>query len=428
MSTAQSKNLNIEVLTQLFLRPYLPAKVICEELNIKKAELAKTYSFVRSFYKSKEFFTYSPYSYLINVLEQLSQNAEKTLTILRGERPFPQLDNLELFISDRCNANCRFCYRRGSTYHHNEKTLIPSDYAQLINNFADLNGRNLDISGGLEPLLSHSLLSILKTGIKRKLNIHLYTNGITLGNDKKITEQLMKIKKVRISLNSTNRKNYKEVMGVDKFDQVLENLRQFVETKKESKSNVQIGVGVAIFEQNYKCVPKALEIVQKLNLDFIDLRAVESTDVKRLTKGQRTELEFMLNEVRLKKMRNEFGALTVTIGDNFNAIINPETDRWKYAKKDLIKELWHFRITVTPDGKVYALNLIGQPSREDNRFLLGKIGPKSDLSSVLKREINIPWDESSLLAHDNTLLLALSKVASDLDFGINLDENPFYWK
>ena len=221
--------------------------------------------------------------------------------------------------------------------------MIHSEYAQLINNFADLNGRNLDITGGLEPLLSHSLLSILKTGVKRKLNIHLYTNGIALGNDKKITEQIMKIKKVRISLNSTNRKNYKEVMGVDKFDQVLENLRQFVETKKETKSNVQIGVGVAIFKQNYKCVPEALEIAQKLELDFLDLRAVEVTDVERLTKGQRTELEFMLNEVRRKKMRNEYGALTVTIGDNFNAVINPETDCMEICEKRFNKRALAFQ-------------------------------------------------------------------------------------
>jgi TDP-4-amino-4,6-dideoxy-D-glucose deaminase len=428
VSNIQSQNLNMAVIKQLFLKPYLPAKEICKEFEINKTELTKAYDFIRSFYKSKELFAYSPYSYLINVLGQLSKNAEKTQTILRGERPFPPADSLELFISESCNAKCKFCYRNGNLYQNKERALTSSDYAQLINNFADLNGQNLDISGGLEPLLSSSLQSILKTGVERKLNVYLYTNGITLGNDKEITQQLMKIKRVRISLNSTNSKNYKEVMGVDKFEQVLENLRQFVGTKRKTKSKVQIGVGFAIFKQNYTCIPEALEIAQKIGLDFLDLRAVEVTPVERMDQQQRTELQFLLNEVRRKKMRNEYGALSVSIADTFNAIINPETDCMNYVKKDLIKELWHFRITVTPNGKVYALNLIGQPSREDDRFLLGKIGPKSDLSSILTEKIDIPYDENSLLAHDITLLMALSKVASDLEFGISLEENPFCWE
>ena len=427
LSNAQSQNLNLKVIKQLFLKPYLPATEICKEFGISKTELIKTNAFIRSFYKSKELFTYSPYPYLVNVLGQLSRDAERIKTILKGERPLPPSDSLELFISEYCNAKCKFCYRNDNLYHHKDKTLTNSEYAQLINNFADLNGQNLDVTGGLEPLLSPSLLGILKIGVERKLNVHLYTNGIALGNDRKITEQIMKIKRVRISLNSTNSKNYKEVMGVDKFEQVVENLRQLVETKRKTKSNVQIGVGFAIFKQNYTCIPEALELAQKLELDFLDLRAVEVTNVERLDQQQRTELQSILNEVRRKKMRNEYGALNVSIADTFNTVINPENDCMKYVKEDLVKELWHFRVTVTPYGKVYALNFIGQPSREDDRFLLGQIRENKDLSSILSNGKNIPYDENSLVAHDLTLMMALSKIDSDLEFGINLEENPFNW-
>lgn len=427
LSNAQSQNLNIKVIKQLFLKPYLPASEICQEFGISKTELKKTNDFISSFYKSKELFAYSPYSYLVNVLGQLSKNAERLQTILKGERPLPPSDSLELFISESCNAKCKFCYRNENLYDHKDKTLTNSEYAQLINNFADLSGQNLDVTGGLEPLLSHSLLGILKTGVERKLNVHLYTNGIALGNDRKITEQIMKIKRVRISLNSTNSKNYTEVMGVDKFACVVENLRLLVETKRKTKSNVQIGVGFAIFKQNYSCIPEALILAQKLELDFLDLRAVEVTSVERLEQNQRTELQFILNEVRRKKIRNEYGQLNVSIADTFNAAINPETDCMKYVNKDLVKELWHFRVTVTPHGKVYALNLIGQPSREDDRFLLGKIREDKDFSSILSNEKSIPYDKNSLLAHDMTLMMALSKLYSDLEFGINIEENPFNW-
>lgn len=427
LSEAQSRNLDIELIKHLFLKPYLPVAEICRKFGISKTALAKTNDFVRSFYKSKELFAYSPYPYLVNVLGQLSKDAERTQTILKGERPFPLSNSLELFISESCNAKCKFCYRNGNLYQHKEKTLTDSEYAQLINDFADIGGQNLDITGGLEPLLGPSLLSILKTGVERKLNVHLYTNGIALGNDRDIVEKIMKIARVRISLNSSNSKNYKEVMGVDKFERVVENLRQLVETKRKTKSNVQIGVGFAIFKQNYTCIPEALELSQKLELDFLDLRAVEVTNVERFDQQHRAELRSILNEVRRNKMRNAYGTLKVSVADTFNTVIDPENDCMKYVKRDLVKELWHFRVTVTPYGKVYALNFICQPSREDDRFLLGHIRENRDLSSILSNGKNIPYDENSLVAHDLTLMIALSKMASDLEFGISLEENPFCW-
>jgi TDP-4-amino-4,6-dideoxy-D-glucose deaminase len=424
--SVRAENLDIQVIKRLFLKPYLPAVEICSELGVGKTELKKIYDFIRSSQKSKELFAYSPYPYLVNTLGQLSKDGERVQKILRGEKPFPLSDSLELFISESCNAKCNFCYRNNNTYHHHDKVLSTSEFAQLINEFADLNGQNLDISGGLEPLLSPSLLGVLKTGIERKLNVRLYTNGIALG-ETDITEQIMKIQRVRVSLNACSSKSYKEIMGVDKFDCVVENLRQLVEAKRKSKSNVKIGVGFAIFKQNYASIPGVLELAQKLELDFLDLRAVEVTSVERFDQQQRMEFKSILTEVRQKKMRNEYGPLSVSVADTFNVVINPETDCMKYVKKDLVKGLLHFRVTVTPYGRVYALNLIGQPSREDNRFLLGKIRRDGDLSKMLSNGKNIPFDENSLLAHDMTLMIALSKLDSDLQFGIKIEENPFNW-
>jgi TDP-4-amino-4,6-dideoxy-D-glucose deaminase len=428
-SSVRSENLNIQVIKQLFLKPYLPAVEICKESGVSKSELKKINNFIRSSQNSKELFAYSPYPYLVNTLERLSKDDERVLRILRGEKPFPLSESLELFISESCNARCKFCYRNGNSYHHRAKVLSTAQYAELINEFADLNGQNIDVTGGLEPLLSHSLLGILKTGIERKLNVRLYTNGIALGDNHDITEQILKIQRVRVSLNACSSKSYKEIMGVDKFERVIENLRRLVEAKRKSKSNVKVGAGFAIFKQNYTSIPEALELAQKLELDFLDLRAVEVTSVERFDQQQRTELKSILTEVKQKKMRNEYGSLSVSVADTFNAVIDPETDCMKYVKKDLVKELLHFRVTVTPYGRVYALNLIGQPSREDDRFLLGKIRQNSAraLSRILSNGKNIPYDENSLLAHDMTLMMALSKLDSDLEFGINIEENPFNW-
>jgi MoaA/NifB/PqqE/SkfB family radical SAM enzyme len=290
-----------------------------------------------------------------------------------------------------------------------------------------MNGQNLDVTGGLEPLLSPSLLEILKSGVRRKLKVNLYTNGIALDNAK-IIRQLVKIHKVRVSLNAADRKSYSEIMGVDKFGRVIENLKKLVEIKRKTKSKVNVGAGFVVFQQNYKSIPKLLTLAQELKLDFLDLRAVESISMKDFNEEQKAELRSILNEVRQKKLLNEYGTMSVSIADTFNEIISAQSDYKKYVEKDLVNALSHFRITVTPHGKVYSLNVIGQPSREDKRFLLGKINPNSDLSSILCNKIKVPYDENLLLAHDITMIVALSKLAADLEFGINLEENPFNWK
>jgi TDP-4-amino-4,6-dideoxy-D-glucose deaminase len=426
LPSVKSKCLNIQVIKELFLKPYLPSSEICKEFGLTKADLRKTNSFIRSSEKAKELSTFTPYPYLIDILERLSKDGERTLRIIRGEQP-PTPETLELFISQYCNAKCKFCFRNGYSYDQEANVLSTPEYIRLINEFADMNGQNLDVTGGLEPLLSSSLLDILKAGVERKLKVSLYTNGIVL-DDTNITRQLVKIQKVRVSLNAVDRKSYREIMGVDKFGSVTENLKKLVETKRRTKSNVKIGAGFVVFQKNYKSIPEALTLAQELKLDFLDLRAVEATNVEDFNEEQRAELRSILTEVRQKKLLNEYGTVSVSIADTFNGIIAPQSDYMKYIKKDLVNALSHFRITVTPHGRVYALNLIGQPSREDKRFLLGKISRNIDLSSILSNKTNVPYDENLFLAHDITLIVALSKLVSDLEFGINLEENPFNWK
>ncbi|MEO6596182.1 MAG: hypothetical protein ABIP94_15650 [Planctomycetota bacterium] len=87
--------------------------------------------------------------------------------------------------------------------------------------------------------------------------------------------------------------------------------------------------------------------------------------------------------------------------------------------------LVHYRLTVTPAGKVFPLNILGQPTREDERFLIGRVGAEQSLASAMKGRKPIPFEPDLLLAHDKTLLIALSKLQADLDFGIGLAENPF---
>ena len=87
--------------------------------------------------------------------------------------------------------------------------------------------------------------------------------------------------------------------------------------------------------------------------------------------------------------------------------------------------LLNYRLTVTPAGKVFPLNILGQPTREDERFLIGRVEAGKTLASALQGRRPIPFEPDLLLAHDKSLIIALSKLKADLEFGIGLEENPF---
>ena len=426
LSNSKTRNIVSGVLRELLMRPYVPSSELCTKFELGKEDLKTVYSLIRSSDIAKKLFEISPYRFLAWVIGRLSEDHERTSKILNGETPFPLAETLELFISQKCNANCKFCYRDGQIY--DEKNVLTSQqYVDVINDFADMHGQNLDVSGGLEPLLSPSIVDVIKAGLSRSLTVNLYTNGIAL-NDPDVIEHLLKINRVRISLNAYDRESYKEIMGVDQFHSVLRNIRNFVEAKRESKSQVKIGISYVASIENYREIFKVIDLAQQLQIDLLGLRSLEAVDNSGFSNKQKAELQSMLGKVRIDNCLGRYGSLSVSVADTFYDVANPGHDYVKYINKDLVNALSYFRITVTPQGKLYALNLIGQPSRGDSRYLLGEVSKGGSLSDMLVNKKKVPFDSRLLLAHDISLMIALSKLDSDLKFGIGLEDNPFIWE
>jgi len=415
----KNKALTVEILRELFLRPYLTSEQLSEKFVISKQDLKEIYFLVRSNREIRDLFEFSPYCYLIKTLEDLTRDGERTLEIMKGQTPSPLSKTMELFISASCNAKCEFCYRNGKIY--DGKIMETRQFLDLINQFADSKGENLDVSGGLEPLLGPSILEVLEEGLNRKLRVTLYTNGIALDKPG-LLDYLSRIDKVRVSLNATERESYRSIMGVDKFDTVKNNLVNLI--KRKGETNSRIGIGFVAYRENYTQIPDAIKLAQQLGVDFVDLRCVHATNIDAFDEKQREELKSILKQVRQAILLGRYGRLSISIADTFN-FIDPGNDLSRNLKRDFVDDLVRYRVTVTPQGKVYALNVVGQPTREDPRYLLGEFNEESSLMNILQNKRNIPFEPDLFLPHDISLIAALPKLKSDFEFGIGLDESPF---
>jgi TDP-4-amino-4,6-dideoxy-D-glucose deaminase len=420
----KDKNSCIKILRELFLRPYCASRELSEKFDMSKDELREAYLFMRSSREIRELFELSPYHYFIRVLNDLVEERGRTLKIIRKEKPFPLTKLMELFISESCNANCRFCYRNGGIY-SGQKVLSNAEFVNIINEFADLQGEYLDISGGLEPLLGPAILDVLRTGIERNLKVSLYTNGIALDKPG-LLDYLLRIDKVRISLNAYDRENYRDIIGVDQFDKVKDNIINFLKAREDSDSKVKIGIVFLVFKENYARIFTVIELAQELGIDFLDLRTIHVTGGGDFSDRQRKELASILRQTKREMISANYGRLSVSIADTFYYIVH-ENSLLKNLRNDYTSALVNFRVTVTASGKIYALNVIAQPTREDPRYLLGEFDGRSNLSDVFESKKDIPFEPELFLPHDISIVGAFSKLGSDLEFGIELQESPFYY-
>jgi MoaA/NifB/PqqE/SkfB family radical SAM enzyme len=415
----RSRELTIGILRELFLRPYLTSRELSAEFGISREDLKEVYSSIRSIGEIRDLFQFSPYAYLIKTLGELAQNGERTGRIIRGETPSPLSKTMELFISTSCNAKCNFCYRDGKLY--DRKAMSTGDFVKLVDQFADLGGENLDVSGGLEPLLSPSIRQVLQEGVDRKLRVTLYTNGIELGKPS-LLETLLKIDRIRVSLNASDKESYRDAIGVDKFETVTRNLAEVI--KQRRGTNPRIGISFLVHTENYGKIFDSIRLAQELGVDFLDLRSVHVTNTRDFNQRQRDELKSILKQIRGAVLSGEYGRLSVSIADTFN-FINPEDPLLRKMRGDFADDLVKFRVTVAPHGGVYALNVVAQPGREDPDYLLGEFSEENSLLQILRNRKSIPFEPGLLLPHDVSLIVALPKLASDFEFGIGIEESPF---
>jgi len=143
-------------------------------------------------------------------------------------------------ITTLCNAKCKMCSRDRLIKENKMQVInMPKEILdKIIEDIKDLVKKGYHISfipiGLGEPLLFPNLFSLFKTlkEIDKKIYIILTTNGVLL-NAKNITSLLeSEVDEITVSLNSDDRKNYKELMGIDTYEIVLKNTIELLKRKK----------------------------------------------------------------------------------------------------------------------------------------------------------------------------------------------------
>lgn len=171
----------------------------------------------------------------------------------------PQLTNLHIEITSKCNERCVHCY----IPHDNKVNSMDSNMLfNILDQCRDMNVLNITISGG-EPMLHNSFIDVLKKCNEYNFSVNLLSN-LTLLDDE-ILEEMKRnqLLSVQVSLYSMDAKVHDSITQVE---------GSYVKTKnailKLIENNIPLQVSCPILKQNINNYSDVINWGEKQNINI----------------------------------------------------------------------------------------------------------------------------------------------------------------
>ena len=199
--------------------------------------------FLTTFFKERE-----------SVLENMKkgvcpEHCKKCLYLQEVNEDFPtdnKIKYIEIYHWNQCNCACVYCSNRETTKLKISTGRNQQGVINVLKNLKELHKQkkldpNAEISlvGG-EPTILQEFPLLLKFFIKNQYKVNILSNGIFY--EKYIAKAIKanQDSSICISLDCASRENFKKIKGVDKFDDVIKNIRRYIKDTKNLSHRIII--------------------------------------------------------------------------------------------------------------------------------------------------------------------------------------------
>lgn len=240
-----------------------------------------------------------------------------------------KINYLRVSVTKRCNLNCSYC---GACNEKDNIELTADQIEKIVRAFADCGITKVRLTGG-EPLVRRDICNIAERisridGIKK---LALTTNGISL---KELAPSLKDagVTAVNISLDTTDREQYKQLTGFDGLQKVFDGIS---ECEKVGLSPLRLNA-VLIKGQNDSQAESLINIARnrKIDVRFIELMPFsdEGENENLIIKGEDILKQFpFLKPISSDKTDFEKSVAKYYEADNFKGrigFITPISDKF----------------------------------------------------------------------------------------------------
>ena len=313
----------------------------------------------------------------------------------------PSPITIEIDPSNTCNHSCPFCIsghlhlkKYKGTEYFNRTILNKNTFHDLIKDLVKLNIEAINWTGGGEPTQNPYLGEAIKF-IKKNSSIEMgmFSNGTLLEKMNLMDIAVDCLKWIRISIDAGTALSYDKLRVTNKsnnFDTVIKNIKKIVDLKNKKKSNITIGVGFVVTEDNYDEILDFANIFKEIGVDYCQYKP-EIIQIERQQKNSDLGRVQISSDFWIKKVINLLDQAKKTLGKKFECndykIDDLIIDVKKYGRnyKECIGS--QFQPCVGADGNVYVCT----NHRGHKKYSYGNVNEKkfSDIWNDLKKRQSV---------------------------------------
>lgn len=174
----------------------------------------------------------------------------------------------DIFLTNYCNNHCSYCTYKRWNLPKNNCSMSFEDFKKYALRLKSIGVQGYILTGGGEPTICKDFDKITKWLSDSKFHWGINTNFNEL--------KYIKPDYIKISLDGFNSESYKLNRGVDKYNQVIENIIKYSDWKEKNSPNTTLGIQMVA--TNTEDVYKFYNTHKNLKIDYMSIRPIESTN------------------------------------------------------------------------------------------------------------------------------------------------------
>jgi len=184
-------------------------------------------------------------------------------TVLHGELP---LNSLFIEVTGLCNLRCTICHRGHIMEELGEMNLNTFVKVAKIFPFVE----SVSLMGIGESLTNKNILTMISICKSYGLSVGFNSNGVLLTSGLTKDLILSGLDNFVFSIDAADKKTYESIRIGSNFDKVIENIKAFIEMKKElNKKNPALGLEFVATTKNIHELLPYLDLAKKIGISKI---------------------------------------------------------------------------------------------------------------------------------------------------------------
>jgi len=271
--------------------------------------------------------------------------------------------HIDVGLSKGCNIRCEYCYGaiQGNLYKSGSQRYFPRDaLLNYMKSAGECGVRSMALIGEAEPMLNPNVYDAIVEGKKAGVDIALGTNGTIFDKGEKGINALKNLVWLRVNLSAACDEAYKKIHGSPLFNQVIENIKFFVETRQKHSLDITLGIQMVLTPNNVTEAVALAKLGRDLGVDYFVIKQCSDTQDNKLGFYNQLEKYKTFNSV-LKE------AESVTT-QNYNVIV-----KWGHIENEGKRNYDTcyappFLLYSSGDGKLYPCGMFFDIHEEEYRM------------------------------------------------------------